>query len=251
MVATMPILVPPDPEAPLAQGDVLKDIVLTITGVDGNPAVIGPGYALVISRNCNALRDERVVVAEIVHRSFEGDNLAKLVTLDDWRRFFSGVRDGRGLPDHFYLGDLDGDPNKRYVAKLDSLHTIEVPSEKNPKKRTAFIAKHRQYRLDPEYSRDLQIRIFAAFAPLGFDDQRCLSSPDLGLLILAGRADVSKAETELALAKQSLAREQAEGAKTEKIAGLQGNVSKLQTTLDKQTSALAPYIAEQKRRETS
>jgi hypothetical protein len=172
----------------LEQGDVLAEVQTFVADHTSSEAapVMDEGLVLLISRPCNALRAKRVVVAEIVKRPLPG--LKGAETLRDMKDFFVTVRDGDGSPDTFYLGELEPGTD-RYFAKLDSLRTIQIPEEEGP--RQAFIKRHRRFKLNPEFARDLHVRIFKAFASLGFDDDGWWSDADLDLAAKKGEADVA------------------------------------------------------------
>jgi len=182
----MPILLPAQPDdQPLEQGDVLDDIQTYIadhTSTEAGP-LMDQGLVLVISRPCTALRSKRLVVAEIVKRPLAG--LKGAETLQDIKDFFINLRDGDGTPDTFYLGEIEPGPD-RYCAKLDSLRTVEVPHEESA--RHAFIKRHRRFKLNPEFARDLHLRLFKAFASLGFDDDGWWTDSDLELAASKGEA---------------------------------------------------------------
>jgi hypothetical protein len=246
----MAIVVPADPSAPLRQGDILTDVTIAVaeaTAVE-DVDIDGPGSAMVISRHCNALRDPRIVVAKVEPRSLSNDGLAELKTLDEWRRYFSGLRDGKESPDNFYLGELVDGSNRRYFAKLDSLHTLRIPPVKPGDARAAFIAKHRIFHLHDAFVRDLHSRIFNAFAELGFDDYRWFIDSDLALVVKQGQAEIAKLRADVLTAEASLARDEAETKDEKQLAGLRNNLKNLKETLAKREEALLPYSAEQERR---
>jgi len=172
----------------LEQGDVLADIQTFVADyTSSEPApVLDEGIVLVVSRPCNALRAKRVVVAEVVKRSLSG--LKGAETLRQFKDFFVAVRDGDGTPDTFYLGELEPG-NDRYFAKLDSLRTIQIPDD--DKGRQEFIKSHRRFKLNPEFARDLHVRLFKAFASLGFDDDAWWTNSDLDLVARKGEAEVA------------------------------------------------------------
>ena len=241
----MPILHPASPDTDLQQGDVLKDVYLAIA--DGAAAEVqGPGYAMVLSRNCNALRDGRIVVAELVARSFNGD-VKDLETLDEIRRFFAGIRDGRSSPDQFYLGPIGSDEQQRYVAKLDSLHTIIIPTDDTA--RRDFVNKHRSHRIDDAFARDLHMRIFGAFAPLGFDDFGWFCDADLACVIAAGNAELQAAKSKLAEAEVEISK-LGLGANSKELNGRKAAKGNLEQQVKKAEAALQPYLDEKRKRRT-
>lgn len=239
----MPILVPPTPNAPLEQGDVLADIRVFATDSDQSPLEDVQGLVLVISRPCNSLRDGRVVVAPIRKRPIP--DLRAAETPDELIAFFTRVRDGDGAPDSFYIGELESSTD-RFFAKFDALYTVHVPTEGVA--RAAFLTKHRRYRLHDDFVRDLHARLFRAFASLGFDDDRWWSDGDLALVVNKGKAleaelnaSVQKLESDLDILRTS------GGAKKED----RKLVEEIETAKNRRDEAggmLAPLIAEQKRR---
>lgn len=144
------------------------------------------GLVLVVSRPCNAMRAGRLVVAEVVKRSLAGLKTAE--TLAEMKSFFITVRDGEGRPDTFYLGEL-APGTDRYFAKLDSLRTIQIPEDAGG--RQAFTKRHRRFRMNPEFARDLHVRLFKAFASLGFDDDGWWTDADLKLVVEMGEAEMA------------------------------------------------------------
>ena len=204
----MPIVLTPDTQAPLEQGDVLRGVVTYFTAEDGNPKTDEPPYVLVLSRPCNAFRDERIVVADAFPFNIEVESNQ---TADQLRRFLTGIRDGRTKPDHFYLGELphlEGQAT-RFTAHLDALHTISVPGV-GPS-RVEFTHKRRAFRLAPDFVRDLHARIFGAFASLGFNDDQWYSDQDLALLLAHAKADAHKLEGTLAEVEKNLEVEKTKG----------------------------------------
>lgn len=234
----MPILIQPQLDAPLEQGDLLAGVHVAVAS-EGTAFLEGPCLALVLSRNCNALRDPDIVVAKVQHKSFQE---IKVTTLDECRRFLARIRDGRDAPDQFYLGELPGS-KRRYVARLDSLHTIKLPAD-----RQAFIAKHRTHRLDPAFLSDLHARIFAAFAPLGFDDHAWLSDDDLQLIISTGASEVASLRSELSAAEHELNQLQVQEQTEKRVDVCRARIANLRTAVDKAELELRPYEAESQRR---
>jgi hypothetical protein len=210
----MPILLPAQADnQPMEQGDVLGEIQTYVADhMSSDPApIMDEGLVLVISRPCNALRSKRLVVAEVVKRSLAG--LKGAETLREIKVFFVTVRDGDGTPDTFYLGELEPGPD-RYFAKLDSLRTIQVPDDEGA--RQAFIKRHRRFKLNPEFARDLHVRIFKAYASLGFDDDGWWTDADLDLSCRKGEADVAALRAAVqALEAQLDVLKTAEGSKKE------------------------------------
>src|SRR5262249_23901265 len=127
----MPIIEPPDPNLPLSQGDVLKDVPLFITketwaDAGGDSERLAQKLCLMISRPCVVGHKPNAVVAAVEKYK---DRVPKDVqTFEDVVNFLTDLRDAPDTPDVFYLGQL---PNYegRYCAKLDSLHTIQLPAD--------------------------------------------------------------------------------------------------------------------------
>ena len=188
-------LVDPDPgQGPLAQGDIIKDVVMHTTTLDGRSKAI-KDRALVISRNCNAARESTILVAAIVQ--FKSQALVDIETfrLDDMRRRLCALRDGDGTPDTFYLGQLDH-TDTRYCAKLNSIFTIELHNhEAQASDRRNWIQERRIARLTSDHRRHLHQRILGAVSPEGFEDVEWLCDADLAVLIDAGHAEYVRLES--------------------------------------------------------
>jgi len=245
----MPILRKPLPGSPLCQGDVLHDVVCTVSDAAGVTALTAP-YALVMSRPCDALRDGHIVVAPVnTHKVQLGEAGAKVkeikdLTLDDMRRLFAGIRDGGRFTDTFYLGNIGTKDNTRYAARLSILTTIGVPT--GAAERAAWIIKHRVASLGNEFARDLHLRLFATYARLGFDDYEWYPEPDLEVMITAGQREVAACQqlvTDASFAVQKL-----EAVGTSVAPKMREEVTKKQADQARAEAALAPFLAEQQRR---
>ena len=238
----MPILETPNPNAPLTQGDVLNEVVLHSTSSNwdengGRAESRKIQLSLVISRPCVAAHKSQVVVAAIGCRTERPP--ADVDSFEQIRSFLTGIRDGNSSPDRFYLGQIPGQPNGRYYAELDSLHTIGVPKGDD---RTAIIHKHRVATLTVEFQRDLHSRLFRAFAPMGFDDDAWFADQDLEWLVTAGKSELSRIDTEIAT---QIAGDAASGMLQP---GGAGNSPKLSRQRDDLMHELDRYVAEQERR---
>ena len=77
------------------------------------------------------------------------------------------------------------------MPRLDSFHTIEVPEIGD--QRTQFLSARRALTLHPDFARDLHMRVFGAFASLGFDDHNWPSTEDLKWLVNQGQTDIAAA----------------------------------------------------------
>jgi hypothetical protein len=189
----MPIIEPARPGTPLTQGDILSGVTLFATKGSwkeegGQAAATRSDLCLVLSRPCVAAHKKHVVVAAIAKYP---DAVPKgLDTFDKVLDFLTGARDGNASPDVFYLGQFPGRTG-RYCARLDSLHTIEVPED--GAHRARFLSTRRAMTLHPDFARDLHLRIFGTFASLGFDDHRWPSTEDLQWLVTQGQADIAGA----------------------------------------------------------
>jgi hypothetical protein len=186
------------------------------TGADGNVEMDDPPFVLVLSRPCNALRATQVVVAAVRARDLGSDGIKDAKTLADIRDFFEGVRDGFSAPDRLYLGALTTDPSKRFFAHLDSHHTIQLP--KDVEARSTFVEKRRVFHLEDAFVRDLHLRIYNAFASLGFEDEAWLSDEDLSIVVALARAELSRLRADHDGLAAALAASQVAGVKEKQIA---------------------------------
>lgn len=189
----MPILELPEPDVHLSQGDLLKDLQMHISSSDGHPKLIKQSLGLVLSRTCVIENKKKIIVAPVdvlqVPFSKEKDKEGSRA------RFFehiintlASVRDGDGMPDRFYLGNIPRVQN-RLAARLDELCTIELPINLNE-----WTSARRVARLTKEFLVALPVRLYGAFAKAGFSDYSWLPQVDLELLVHAGKA----AQAELA-----------------------------------------------------
>lgn len=250
----MPIVLRPPEGDALTQGDILKGLSFAVaTWDDKLQADLRAKYLLVISRPCKSLRDEFVVVAPVVQSKLDlsqarqhMEGKGERVTLDRMRRFLAGIRDGGQYTDSFYVGDLDEGSNKRFAADLSSFSTLRVP--KDGAARLAWIKEHRVWRLDLEFARDLHVRIFNSVARLGFDDYSWFATPDLEIMITEGQKEIS--QRQLALAEAQGAVQNKEGAGDNVAAQLRAHIATRQNELREAEEELAPYLAEQARRQT-
>jgi hypothetical protein len=161
--------------------------------------LLGPGHVIVVSRNCNAVRDPEIIVAPVTKKVLP--DLNKLTSFDEFVAYFSGHRDGVRAPDAFYLGEFDGDPHSRYFATFERLYTIEIPV--GPQ-RLEYLKSHRVYALDQAFAHDMHQRLFRAFASLGFDDHAWWSPADFEILMKRADADVAALTAEVNKANSEL-----------------------------------------------
>lgn len=200
----MPLLLPAIPDAPLKQGDILNGITLSVYHFELGPSPLkNISMALVISRNCHAVRRSDISVVAV--KPWGNDFIATIrkeeMGLDSARRHMASLRDGDGTPDTFYLGELPSG-SVRHIAKLDSIYTILVPDESS--RRSSWIERHRVARLSSDHRRHLHTRLFSAIASESFDDHEWWSGSDLDFMILVGerelhaiRADVTDLEMQI------------------------------------------------------
>ncbi|MHB1424086.1 MAG: hypothetical protein ACYC3I_12990 [Gemmataceae bacterium] len=193
----MPIIEPlADRNAPLSQSDILKGVSLFVThkpwGEDG-----GSGrktehpLGLVLSRPCVAAHKDRVIVAAIEKYKKPPPEFEDF---DEAHEFFKEIRDGHTTLDLFYLGQMPGYEGS-FCARLDSLHTIRIPTDLADM--AAFLAACRIGILNSNFARDLHLRLFRAFASLGFDDSAWFSTEDLRTVVMVADRDTKRLEAEL------------------------------------------------------
>jgi hypothetical protein len=190
----------------LNQGDILRGVTLFATQDSANPkggdAAKAPfPLCLVVSRPCAIAHKQNIVVAGIDKYP---DSVPKdMNSFEKVLDYLTSARDGETSPDVFYLGQIPTEKKGRYRAKLDSLFTIQIPSE--PELLAAFVREKRIAKLNQAFCRSLHTRLFTAFATLGFDDNGWLSTDDLDWLVKQGLADVAEADSAVGklLAQQS------------------------------------------------
>ncbi len=244
----MPIIELPDPNVSLSQGDVLQGVSLFITkeswsGAGGEAKKTSHKLCLVISRPCVVGHKPNVVVAAIEKMA---DSVPRDVeTFEDILGFLTDLRDGPDTPDVFYLGQIPGFEG-RFGARLDSLHTIQVPPEAEQR---AFTDQKRVGRLHIDFARDLHTRIFRAFALLGFDDHRWMSTPDLDWMVARGRSEIHEAQSAVEGAAAAVLSAQAQGFRNDREKQqLEKAVADAQAKLDELKPSVAPFEEELTRR---
>lgn len=226
----MPIIETPGDDAPLSQGDILYKVPLyrtVVTGGEAKEQRSKSPYSMVISRPCNLAHKSDLVIAEIA--KFEQNVPKDLERFSQALDFLRTQRDGVVSPDCFYLGEL---PNEigRFVARLDSLFTVSAAS---PKELVSF----RLASLNVEFQRDLHVRVFNAFASLGFDDTDWLPTADLEFL-------KEIAEAEIAQLNGRLGEERAKRARQEFNAGKfsESEMQKLEKSIKLIETSVQPYL---------
>lgn len=229
----MPIIEPHASGEPLNQGDLLHGVKLFLTGktdnLSGGESIsLKSDHCLVLSRPCVIAHKKSVIVATV--EKFQSSTPKEIDTLDRALRFLTQLRDGNDSPDVFYLGQLPGKESEgRYAARLDSIHTIEIPLK--PDLRTAFIVKHRFAKLHIDFQRDLHSRLFQSFATLGFEDISWFSNADLNFLVEMGKAEAKVLQSEKERLQAAM---QADGGKGNEMKSIDNKI----TTLEKR---IKPY----------
>lgn len=245
----MPIVVAPSPNALLSQGDILKGVSFPMLDEDGAVKLDRPDnvpYVMVLSRNCNSVRDPTITVAPIVRRGSgqsTQDSDPKKVTLDTMRRRLLLQAEGGVVQDNFYLGPLD-DTNVRFAAHLGTLACIRVPTEKTT--RQNWIASKRVWSLHMDFIHDLHFRLFATYARLGFDDHSWYPDSDLEQLILAGEGEVAGLQREIIEEELQLSQNEGDGnvVSPKRRESLESKKAKLEEA----KKELQPYLDERARR---
>jgi hypothetical protein len=180
----------------------------------------------------------RVIVASVSRYADAApkdlDSFAKVL------RFLTFARDGVNAPDVFYLGQLLT-LSGRFCARLDSLHTIELPSPGEPLR--AFLKEQRVATLHADFLHELHIRLFNAFASAGFDDHAWLSTHDLDWLVKQGRADSAALQQTVHQLEALKASRIAEGKQF-----AENELTAAHTRLTELFAALVPYEQELARR---
>lgn len=237
----MPIIDPVNEALPLSQGDILRDVTLYSTECtleDGPRSKASKArLCLVLSRPCVVGHKAAITVAEI--QKYSMDLPRDVSTFDDMLDFLTAIRDGSESPDVFYLGHLLGEEG-RFCARLELIHTLHVPTDESPHE---FVSRHRVATLNTDFCRDLHLRIFRAYASLGFDDLRWLSDEDLNTLVTHGKSDIARALAEVAQHKATEAQQEMRGQqhKGKALAAAEQAVNSLQQRIQ-------PYLDEAARR---
>ncbi|MBN2295613.1 MAG: hypothetical protein JXM70_24495 [Pirellulales bacterium] len=240
----MPIIEPPGQSQQLSQGDILSDVNLFVTkhGWESNGGEYkkySSEFCLVLSRPCVLEHKPTVVAAKIAKfPDIVPKDANSFKKIKDLLEF---MRDGGESPDIFYLGQLPGREG-RFCARFDAIFTLQVPSE--PDQWSQFLEK-RIGSLNSDFVRDLHIRLFTAFARLGFQDVCWLSDQDLAWLVKTAEADILKAKAELASAKAEQEKLSSAGKQSQ-----QGSIETLEAKVLSLTNSVQPYLDERSRRES-
>lgn len=242
-----------DPSTPLSQGDILKGVCLYSTKKSwvnggGDPEATNRALSLVLSRPCIAMRDDWIVVASI--EQYKNKPPAQFSSYEEAIDFFTAIRDGLTTPDQFYLGQITGRDGV-FCARFNSLHTIQIPKDGTPE-RQQFLAASRIAKLNVEFAHDLHLRLFRAFASLGFDDLRWFSTEDLRALVSVASRDDAKLKAELAEHQAKLQVGLSQGSLHESAKKkFDKDVLEVQTKIADLTTRITPYTAEMSRRESA
>jgi hypothetical protein len=244
----MPIIERPGQSPHLSQGDILEGVRLFVTQggweEDGISVRCKSKLCMVLSRPCSLHHKRNIVVAAIDKYLNSAPQDAK--SFREVRQFLTDMRDGVGSPDLFYLGQI---PSKqgRFAARLDSLHTIGIPDEADDVEQ--FIGAYRVGSLNEDFRRDLHLRLFTAFASLGFQDEQWLSEDDLAWLIKSGENETAADRLALSGAEMAAAKSKAEGKSLKKEQ--RDSLTRLGEKIDNLESELQPYRDELARRSPS
>ena len=126
--------------------------------------------------------------------------------------------------------------------RLDSMHTIQFPPAKDLR---AFTDEKRVGRLHGDFVRDLHTRIFQAFATLGFDDDRWMSTEDSKWAVAQGKKELLDAEAVVQTARIALVAAEAQGFQSPNAKqALEANITAAQAKLDQLRSRVEPYEIE-------
>jgi len=242
----MPIIEQHVDGQPLNQGDLLRGVKLFLTGkadaLNGGESVLSKSdHCLVLSRPCVTAHKSSVIVASV--EKWSSQTPAEINTFDKARKYLTLLRDGNDSPDVFYLGQLPKKESEgRYAARLDSIHTIEIPQK--PELRTAFTDKHRFAKLHIDFQRDLHTRVFQAFSMLGFEDVSWFSDADLNFLVKTGKEEAKGYQSDKERLRAAI---QADGGKgnemnaiDNKIAAIERRIKPYQDELDKRKKPSSP-----------
>ena len=244
----MPIVERPAPTAPLTQGDILKGIPLFITRAAWTEKAVAHQapfeFCVVVSRPCAIAHKKHVTVASIA--KYPESQPKGIASFDDVLTFITGARDGLTSPDVFHLGHLAELGNGRFCVRLDSLHPVEIPTD--PAAMSKFLAEKRVATLNIDFACHLHVKLFNAFASMGFDDHRWPSDTDLEWLVIQGRKDIA---AQNAVVLQLQADQVAKAAEGNQKAGADDkNLAAAQRKFTELTELVKPYEEELARRAT-
>ena len=192
----MPIIEPVrDTSAPLSQGDILKGVSLFLTqkpweSDGGASKKTDHTLCLVLSRPCVGEHKDRLIISAVEKYK---NTPPEFEDFNEVQEFYKQIRDGHAKLDLFYLGQVP-EFTGSFCARLDSLHTIRVPAD-GPDK--AALLARRIGTLHIDFARDLHVRIFRAFASLGFDDHQWFPVEDLRTVVMLAERDEARINADL------------------------------------------------------
>jgi hypothetical protein len=193
-----------------------------------------------------AAHDEWVLVAAV--EKYKNKPPVEFESFDEAKQFFIEIRDGLTTPDQFYLGQIPGYDGS-FCGRFDSLHSIQIPRS-GTAERQAFLASARIASLNQEFAHDLHLRIFRAFASLGFDDHRWFSSDDLRALVAVADRDEAKHNADLLTVRARLKLGESQGFHHEsEKKKLEKEGTRLEEVLAKLREQIAPFRGELARRD--
>lgn len=235
----MAIIEPHVQGLPLSQGDILKGIRLFLSRERADAGAFEPaeakfGMCLVLSRQCVVKHKQSLIVAGIVKYS---EDVKPDMSFEETVDFLETAREGVNTPDQFYLGHIPSQAG-RFCARLDSLHTIELP--KKPEDRQAFVDAHRVARMNGDFVRDLHIRVHQAFANMGFEDYQWLPDEDLRLIVEKGNSELRMIQEKQRMAQMT---RESSGTKTDA-----SQITKDQNIIGALSKKLQPYVEEWEKR---
>jgi hypothetical protein len=244
----MPIIEQVAPDTPLTQGDILKGVSLFSTRKaweNGGESVKSQAQlCLVVSRPCLALHGEWVTVTAIERYK---NRPPEFSSFDRAQTFYKEIRDGLTAPDNFYLGQIGGFEGS-CCARFDSFHKIQLPKD-GTDERAAFVREHRIGRLHTDFAHDVHLRLFRAFASLGFDDHRWFPNADLQVLVTIAEKELASKKAELLGVQQKLQLGQSQGFHNEdQKKSLEKEEACLKEALEAMADAAQPYRDELTRR---
>lgn len=175
----------------LKQGDILREVCRIVHTDDGAKKTDFP-YAVVLSRDCKALRSKDILVAGI--KPYQTGEILNALKSDGFERIktaFSKIRDGDGSPDSCYIGTIEENDSKRFAIQLDAIFTVRVVVP-----REEWIQRKRVMSLNFSMVRHLQSRLFASFTRQGFDDVSWWPTKDLELAVNHGEAELLQLQTQ-------------------------------------------------------
>ncbi|MHC4400544.1 MAG: hypothetical protein ACYTG0_12785 [Planctomycetota bacterium] len=246
----MPILIEVSDDAPLTQGDILKDVSLFATDsrwlhTGGQVPQMKSPVCMVLSRPCAILNKPQIIVASV--ECVKGEIPRDLAGFEKVRQFLEQLRDGGNSPDRFYLGQQIPTLGQsgRFFARFDSLHTVKMPDSDTL---AALLPRHRVATLADEFRRDLHRRIFSAFAALGFDDYAWYSDQDLDWVISAGQKELSDLRSEIRGREEQIHKNVSSG-QADQNKKIKSEVENLKSKSQKVENELAKYERERAKRQ--